>query len=167
MSGTATLLDPSFRQALGSFATGVTIVTTLTYDGKPLGLTANSFNSVSLDPPQVLWSLACRSGALPSFLHTRRFNVQVLSAGQMHLARHYATRDSLRFTEPEWRTDRFGLPLLDGACARFHCALDRSIESGDHVIMIGAVEHFDALDQPPLLFAGGRFLSVDPACVGL
>lgn len=146
-----------FRDALGAFATGVTIVTTRTRSGVDVGLTANSFNSVSLEPPMVLWSLAKAARTLPAFLESSYFAVHVLSAAQEELSHTFATRGADKFSGLALERGRGGIPLLDGCSARFQCRTAVKYEGGDHVVFIGEVESFDHFERPPLVFHGGRY----------
>ena len=146
-----------FRSALGAFATGVTIVTTRTRSGVDVGLTANSFNSVSLDPPMVLWSLAKSSKSLPAFLESGYFAVHVLSASQEALSHTFATRGAEKFADLSLERGRGDIPLLDGCSARFQCRTAVKYEGGDHLVFIGEVEAFDHFDRPPLVFHGGHY----------
>ena len=146
-----------FRSALGAFATGVTIVTTRDTDGHDIGLTANSFNSVSLDPPMVLWSLAKNARSLPAFLAASHFAVHVLAADQEDLSLRFATRGSEKFAGLDLERGPGHVPLLRGCSARFQCCTAFRHEGGDHVIFVGAVEAFDHSDRPPLVFHGGRY----------
>jgi 3-hydroxy-9,10-secoandrosta-1,3,5(10)-triene-9,17-dione monooxygenase reductase component len=146
-----------FRTALGAFATGVTIVTTRTASGADIGLTANSFNSVSLEPPMVLWSLAKAAKSLPAFLDSQYFAVHVLSASQEELSHVFATRGADKFAGLAIERGRGDIPLLQGCSARFQCRTAIRYEGGDHVVFIGEVEAFDHFDRPPLVFHGGHY----------
>jgi 3-hydroxy-9,10-secoandrosta-1,3,5(10)-triene-9,17-dione monooxygenase reductase component len=146
-----------FRDALGAFATGVTIVTTRDTEGRDVGLTANSFNSVSLEPPMVLWSLAKSSLSLPAFLKASHFAVHVLASDQEHLSHRFATRGADKFSGLDIERSSTQIPLLRGCSARFQCRTTFKHEGGDHVIFVGAVEAFDHADRPPLVFHGGRY----------
>jgi 3-hydroxy-9,10-secoandrosta-1,3,5(10)-triene-9,17-dione monooxygenase reductase component len=146
-----------FRDALGTFATGVTIVTTRSAGGEDIGLTANSFNSVSLDPPMVLWSLGKKSLSLQAFLESGHFAVHVLSASQEQLSVTFATRGADKFAGLELKRGYGGVPLLPGCSAWFECRTAFTYEGGDHVIFVGAVESFEHFDQPPLVFHAGRY----------
>ncbi|MGA7538994.1 MAG: flavin reductase [Steroidobacteraceae bacterium] len=146
-----------FRGALGAFATGVTIVTARDGEGRDIGLTANSFNSVSLDPPMVLWSLAKSARSLPAFLAAPYFAVHVLAADQEELSKRFATRGSEKFAGLDVERGASQVPLLRGCSARFHCRTAFRHEGGDHVIFVGAVEAFDHSDRPPLVFHEGRY----------
>jgi flavin reductase (DIM6/NTAB) family NADH-FMN oxidoreductase RutF len=152
-----------FRAALGMFATGVTIVTVRSADGSLVGLTANSFNSVSLDPPLVLWSLARRAGSMPVFSRGSHYAINILAADQKELAQRFATRDIDRFAGVAWHEGAGGAPVLEGAAAVFECANRSRYEEGDHVIFVGEVERCTArLGAQPLIFHGGRYFTELP-----
>ena len=153
--------DPiAFRNALGAFVTGVTIVTTLDADNRFVGLTANSFNSVSLDPPMVLWSLGLNSGSLPAFRNAKYWAVHVLAADQEALSARFAKRGIDKFEGLETENGPGGIPLLRGCAARFVCRAAFEYEGGDHAIFVGEVEGFTRQAAPPLAFHQGRYASV-------
>lgn len=154
---TAALDATEFRKALGSFATGVTIITTNGPDGAPLGLTVNSFNSVSLNPPLVLWSLANNSMSLPAFRAASHWAVHVLAADQEELSGRFARRGENKFAGLEIDTGVNSIPLLQGCTARFQCRTAFQYEGGDHVIFVGEVLSFDRSEAPPLVFHSGRY----------
>lgn len=147
-----------FRAALGMFATGVTIVTACGADGAPVGLTANSFNSVSLDPPLVLWSLARSAGSMSAFQRGSHYAINILTAEQHTLAERFASQSTDRFVDLPFRTGAGGAPVLEGAAAVFECYNRSRYEEGDHVIFVGEVERctWRAAAQP-LIFHGGRY----------
>ncbi|MCR8549395.1 flavin reductase family protein [Salipiger sp. P9] len=148
--------DPrAFRDALGRFVTGVTIVTCNTPDG-PLGITANSFASVSLDPPLVLWSPAKRSQRYPFFVAAAHFAIHVLRADQAPLCQAFA-RSGESFDAARWQPNAEGVPLIDGCLARFDCEKLAEHDGGDHTILIGRVRRVDTLPGEPLIFSGGRY----------
>jgi flavin reductase (DIM6/NTAB) family NADH-FMN oxidoreductase RutF len=152
-----------FRAALGMFATGVTIVTVRSADGGLVGLTANSFNSVSLAPPLVLWSLAQRAGSMPVFSRGSHYAINILAADQKELAQRFAMRDIDRFAGVAWREGAGGAPVLDGAVASFECANRSRYEEGDHVIFVGEVERCTSRPgAQPLIFHGGRYFTELP-----
>ena len=153
----------AFRQALGAFVTGVTIVTTLDADGQPAGLTANSFNSVSLDPPMVLWSLALESANLEAFRQASHWAVHVLASGQEHLSIQFASRTHNRFAGVTTTPGPAGIPLLDGYAARFICSAAFEHDGGDHAIFLGRVEAFERTTRTPLVYHQGRYAGVFPA----
>ena len=148
--------DPrAFRDALGAFATGVTVVTTQTPDG-PVGITANSFASVSLDPPLVLWSPAKSSRRFHHFAEADRFAIHVLGADQRHICEAF-TRDKHAFEGIDWHAGEDGTPLIENTLARFECTLDAAHDAGDHLIIVGRVRRADTRPGAPLLFAGGAY----------
>jgi flavin reductase (DIM6/NTAB) family NADH-FMN oxidoreductase RutF len=153
-----------FRAALGMFATGVTIVTALTEGGHRVGLTANSFNSVSLAPPLVLWSLARAAGSMPAFARGSHYAIHILAADQRMLAERFASKVVVdRFGGVAWQEGEHGVPLLDGVAAVFECFNRSQYEEGDHVIFVGEVERC-RIDPgaTPLIFHGGRYFSEMP-----
>ena len=150
--------DPrQLRQALGRFATGVTIISCLDGQGRAVGLTANSFNSLSLDPALVLWSLRRSSPTLPAFSAAGHFAVNVLSEAQVDLSRHFAGQPDDRFSEGVWSAGLEGLPVLAGSAALFECAKVSQQEVGDHVLFIGRVLNFAEAPVPPLVFQAGHY----------
>ncbi|MBU6456008.1 MAG: flavin reductase family protein [Bradyrhizobium sp.] len=151
-------IDPrDFRNALGRFATGVTIVTAATRDGRPYGLTCNSFASVSLNPPLVLWSLGTYSQSLTVFQNASHFAVNVLGASQQELAHRFARYSSDRFAGIEWSPGLGNAPILAGSVANFQCRAANRYYGGDHVIFLGAVEAYAYNSHEPLLFARGAY----------
>nr|WP_198349360.1 MULTISPECIES: flavin reductase [Ramlibacter] len=150
-----------FRRALGHFATGVTIITAQC-EGHLAGMTANSFSSVSLDPPLVLWSIDKGSHSLSLFEQATCFAVNVLAADQLELAGRFARSGADKFAGVGWHPGLGGAPCLPGASATFECRKHSVIDAGDHFILLGKVERYQRADRDPLLFAHGRFaLSVD------
>lgn len=147
----------AYRSALGAFATGVTIVTTRTGAGEDCGLTANSFNSVSLDPPMVLWSLARTSKSMDAFRNATHFAVHILAADQEALSNGFAKRGADKFAGARIERGEGDVPLLTGCTARFQCRTAYQYEGGDHIIFVGEVIAFDHEDRAPLLFHGGRY----------
>ena len=144
-----------YRQALGRFVTGVTVVTVPTSDG-PMGLTANSFTSVSLDPALVLWCPARASRRFVHFADAPHFAIHVLGADQSDAAQHFARGAGLFEAGPESTTPE-GIPVLPDALARFDCALHAEHDGGDHLIVVGRVLRATLRDGAPLVFAGGDF----------
>jgi flavin reductase (DIM6/NTAB) family NADH-FMN oxidoreductase RutF len=152
-----------FRSALGMFATGVTIVTARTTEGTVIGLTANSFNSVSLDPPLVLWSLAQVAASMPAFRAGSHYAINVLAADQKLLAERFALKGADRWNGVSFTEGVGGAPLLEGAAATFECFNRSRYEEGDHVIFVGEVERCSwRPGASPLLFHGGRFFTEHP-----
>lgn len=147
----------AFRSALGTFTTGVTIITATAEDGTHVGVTANSFNSVSLDPPLVLWSLAKTANSLPVFSTTKHWNVHVLSAEQEDLSGRFASRGEDKFSGLDMDQGLSDAPLLPGCTARFQCRTAFAHDGGDHIIFIGEVLGFDQSDRAPLVFQSGQY----------
>ena len=166
MSATITDKTRQFRNALGSFATGVTIVTTRSPEGADVGVTANSFNSVSLDPPMILWSLAKTSTSFDAFMAAEYFAVHVLAMDQENLSGRFARSSTDKFSGLMLERGRGDIPLLPGCAARFQCRTAYRHEGGDHIILVGEVDEFDHDGHAPLAFHGGRygmFIKNDPA----
>ncbi|MBA2673319.1 flavin reductase family protein [Ramlibacter sp.] len=152
-----------FRAALGMFATGVTIVTARDAAGLPVGITANSFASVSLDPPLVLWSLARVAGSMPVFEQGSHYAINILASDQHDLATRFASRSIDRFAGVPFREGRGGAPVLEGTAAAFECFNRSRYEEGDHVIFVGQVERCTwRAGASPLLFHGGRYYTEHP-----
>ena len=153
-----TAIDPrDFRNALGSFATGVTIITAVTAEGKPYGVTCNSFASVSLNPPLVLWSLGMFSQGLSIFQNASHFTVNVLGASQQELASRFAKSSNDKFAGVEWMPGLGKAPILANCVASFQCRAANRYYGGDHIIFLGAVEAYAYNRQEPLLFARGGY----------
>ncbi len=146
-----------FRRALSQFATGVTVITTRLADGSYRGLTASSFNSVSLDPPLVLWSLGNAANSLPIFTGNSHYVINVLAAGQQDLADRFSRRGTDPFGDLGFSLSRTGQPILPGVAAWFECHNRSRYPEGDHVIFVGEVEECAAMPQPALLFHRGQF----------
>ncbi len=145
------------RTALGRFATGVTIVTCADGEGRFVGLTANSFNSLSLEPPLVLWSLRQTSPSLGAFLAAPRFAVNVLAEAQVDLSRRFAAPVADRFAEGAWALGEHGAPVLAGCAAVFECERVGEQAAGDHRLFIGRVLACTESALPPLVFQGGHY----------
>jgi len=146
-----------FRRALGQFATGVTVVTARTSDGRKVGVTVNSFSSVSLEPPLVLWSLSRQAPSFADFTHATHFAVNVLAGNQHHLSRQFSTPLPDKFSGVEFAEGPAGVPLLSGVNAHFVCRNVRQYDGGDHVIFLGEVEDYKYSDGEPLVFHSGRY----------
>jgi 3-hydroxy-9,10-secoandrosta-1,3,5(10)-triene-9,17-dione monooxygenase reductase component len=146
-----------FRSALGAFATGVTIVTALGADGSRVGVTANSFNSVSLDPPMILWSLAKTSRSLAAFEQAPYWAVHILAAHQDGLSNHFAKSGIDKFADLDVELGAGDVPLLREYASRLQCKTAFMYEGGDHVIFVGEVVKFDRRDVAPLIFHGGKY----------
>lgn len=155
--------EREFRTALALFATGVTIVTARATDGSPVGLTANSFNSVSLAPPLVLWSLSRQAASLPVFSAGSHYAIHILGADQRALAERFAQRGADRFAGLALQEGAGGAPLIAGAIAIFECFNRSRYDEGDHVIFVGEVERCTHREGGmPLLFHGGRYYTELP-----
>jgi 3-hydroxy-9,10-secoandrosta-1,3,5(10)-triene-9,17-dione monooxygenase reductase component len=148
------------RLHLGRFVTGVTIVTCRDADGRPVGLTANSFNALSLDPPLVLWSLRRISPSIEAFVTATHFTVNVLSEEQIHLSRRFARPSNAKFEEGEWTDGQGGAPMLAGCVAVFECRRHSHQEAGDHLLFIGEVERIAGSAAAPLVYHGGHYRSL-------
>ncbi|WP_341908863.1 flavin reductase family protein [Polaromonas sp. YR568] len=152
-----------FRASLAMFATGVTIVTARTATGELVGLTANSFNSVSLDPPLVLWSLSKAAGSMPALSTGSHYAINILAADQKELAERFAGKRQDRWEGVAFTDGIAGSPLLEGAAASFECFNRSRYEEGDHVIFVGEVERCSHRPgAAPLLFHGGKFYTEHP-----
>lgn len=150
-----------FRNALGSFATGVTIVTTMSEDGTPIGLTANSFSSVSLDPPMVLFCLDRKSYSFAHFTKSTHFVVNVLSAEQQAISSHFAKPSEDKWNEVTFDVCGVGCPSFANSLAIFECETCDIHPAGDHIIIVGRVESFTRrAEGEPLLYYQGRYASL-------
>lgn len=152
-----------FRAALGMFATGVTIVTATKANGELVGLTANSFNSVSLSPALVLWSLSRSAGSFDTFNNGSHYAINILGSDQQTLARRFSEKVPDRFEGVDWTPGIGGAPLISGAIAHFECFNRSQYAEGDHIIFVGEVERCQhTLGASPLLFHGGKFYAEHP-----
>ncbi|MDD3675609.1 flavin reductase [Thauera propionica] len=149
-----------FRNALGMFATGITVVTTRTPAGEPIGLTVNSFNSVSLEPPLIVWSLANDLPSRPLFEGCEYYAINVLAEDQMDLSQRFASRNGEKFAGLEIDAGQGGVPLLKGCCARFVCRNTVRHDGGDHIVFISEVVDFGREERLPLLYFGGAYRRV-------
>jgi flavin reductase (DIM6/NTAB) family NADH-FMN oxidoreductase RutF len=145
------------RGALGAFATGVTIVTCRGADGQAVGLTVNSFNALSLDPPLVLWSLRLASPSLPAFDAARHFAINVLGEGQVDVSRRFASPVMHKFEDGLWHEGPHRLPVLAGSAAVFECERHSLQTAGDHRLYIGRVLRLQTQPVPPLVYHGGHY----------
>lgn len=149
-----------FRDALGAFATGVTVVTAKDAEGKPVGATANSFSSVSLDPPLVLWSVAKTANCFDAFMQARHFAIHILHSDQENISRLFATKEADKFASLQWHENAGGAPLLEDYSVRFECTTEHLHEGGDHIIIVGRVHEMDAKDCEPLGFYKGKYAKI-------
>ena len=145
------------RHALGQFATGVTVVTARTSDGRKIGVTVNSFASVSLNPPLILWSLARQAPSFADFTSCSHFAVNVLEAKQHHLSRQFSTPLPDKFSGVDFAEGQAGVPIVSGAIAQLVCRKVKQYDGGDHVILLGEVEEYNYNDGEPLVFHSGRY----------
>lgn len=147
----------ALRDALSSFATGVTIVTTADTSGEPIGMTASSFNSVSMDPPLILWSVTKTALSAPIFEKASHFAVHVLAANQMTLSNRFARSGADKFEGVDYKTDERGVPHLAGVLTRFDCRTWSVYEGGDHWIIVGEVQNMETQKGEGLVFSGGSY----------
>lgn len=161
MTDSDTALDPrALRDAFGVFPTGVTVVTTVGADGAPRGFTANSFTSVSLDPPLLLVCPSRRLSSFGAFEACAHFGVSVLAEGQENVSNIFAGKSADRFAAVEWRADAQGTPLIAGAAAQFSCATVQAAPAGDHIVLIGRVLDFARSGARGLGYASGAYFSL-------
>jgi 3-hydroxy-9,10-secoandrosta-1,3,5(10)-triene-9,17-dione monooxygenase reductase component len=151
-------VDPQqLRRALGSFVTGVTVVTTRTGAGEPVGLTVNSFNTVSLSPPLVLWSLSLHAASFGAFVQADHFVVNVLAADQVSLSERFARTGGDKFSDIAWHATVADMPRLEGTAASFTCRNHHRFAGGDHTIFVGEVVSFEQNARSPLVYANGNY----------
>ena len=144
--------NTDFRNALGSFATGVTIITALGKNGQKIGLTANSFNSVSLDPALVLWSIGRDTNCFDDFIAAESFAIHILAEDQQDLSNLFAKTGADRFAGIETTEGLSGVPLLPNFSTCFQCRIENQYDGGDHVILVGKVIEFTDNGSRPLIF---------------
>ena len=154
------------RQVLGSFVTGVTVITTVDADGKAHGLTANSFSSVSLDPPLILWSQSKTAPSHPIFNASDRFVVNILADDQVAVSNRFARPSRNKFEGLETRIGLGGVPLILGCAAHLECRRVHGYPGGDHVVYVGEVERIERHPRQPLVFGGGKYLVAQPHDMG-
>lgn len=147
-----------FKQALGNYPTGVTIVTTTDENGTPVGLTVNSFASVSLDPLMVLWSIDHKVSSLDTFTKSGKFAIHILEANQQELCMNFASKNVDRFSTCEWALSQQELPVIKGAFAVLECKTHQTIVAGDHTILIGEVTNIQVDEEKdPMLYHRRQF----------
>ena len=149
-----------FRQCLGKFATGVTIVTCADDEGRPYGITANSFSSVSLEPQLILWNIAKVSNSLQAFLDAEYFAINILASDQRELSSHFAKSDHTLFDTVEISRSDENVPLIPGTLACLECRTHQIHDCGDHYVIVGEVVSFEASDAEPLLFFNGKYTAI-------
>lgn len=154
------LAPSAVREAMGHFATGITVMTTQDPEEGRYGVTATSFSSLSLEPPLVQWSLRNAAYSLPIFIHSGYFAVNILAADQKDVSRRFATADVDRFAGLELEDGLAGMPLIEGAAAWIECALETTLPGGDHTILVGQVLRARTFRRPPLLHWRGRYLAM-------
>lgn len=158
--------DPAqrrLRDALGQYATGVTIATTLDRSGNPVGMTVNSFSSVSLEPPLILWSIAETSLGFDVFRDTEHFCINVLCSDQVDLAKQFAQVSEDKFSGLRLSQGLHGIPKIEGCLAHFECSTEARYPGGDHIILLGRVARHGKFEGEPLLFHAGQFYDLSPA----
>ncbi len=156
-------IDPlELRRCLGSFVTGVTIITVLDEQGRPIGMTANSFNSVSLDPPLIVWSLRTNASSFGIYSQAKRFVVNILAEDQIDLSNRFARSGLDRFDGVTTTPGIAGVPLIDGCAAYFECSTEATYPGGDHLLFLGRVERIASAAHKPLAFGAGKYMVVHP-----
>ncbi len=141
-----------FKEAMGNYPTGVTVVTTTDHEGKPVGLTVNSFASVSLDPLMILWSIDHKASSIHTFKESAKFAVHLLAEDQQELVKQFSSRDVDRFSKVKWGFSDNHLPVIEDAFAVFECETFQTVEAGDHTILIGSVINITTEKKNPLLY---------------
>ena len=154
-------LDPrAFRRALGNFATGVTIITARSPDGVNVGVTASSFNSLSMNPPLILWSSMKEALSCPIFESASHFAINILASDQMDMSNHFARQQEDKFADVEWEAGLGGAPIFPNCAGRFQCETYDKLDGGDHWIFVGKVVSFDDFGRSPLCFHQGSYSMV-------
>ena len=156
-------IDPTeLRRCLGSFVTGVTVITALDEHGTPIGMTANSFNSVSLDPPLIVWSVRTNARSFPVYSSAKRFVVNILAEDQVDISNRFARSGPDRFDGVAVTPGIDGVPLIDGCAAHLECRTEATYPGGDHLLFLGRVERIANLSRKPLAFGAGKYMVVHP-----
>ncbi len=163
MANPALFDNLELRRALGAFATGVTIISILDAQGSPRGMTVNSFSSVSLDPPLILWCLAFNTPDFTAFRDTEHFAVNILAEGQITISERFASLDNDKFTGIDTIPGLANVPLINGCAAALECRKEATYPGGDHVIMMGRVARLHHRGLRPLLFYASRYRTVGHA----
>lgn len=151
----------NLRRTLAMFATGITVITGRSASGELAGLTVNSFNSVSLHPALVVWSLSRHVTARPVLEHCEHYAINVLAADQEHMSRHFAGRMADRFAGVDWFAGHNGAPLLPGCCAHFEVRQHSQHAGGDHIVFIGEVERCERFEKPPLVYFDSKYRQLE------
>ena len=157
-----TIEQQHFRRVCSKYATGITILTVLDSRGTPHGMTANSFSSVSLNPPLVLWSSSLYAQSLPAFQESPHFCVNILAYDQIELSNKFAKQADDKFVDVDHIIPESGAPVIVGSAAHFECRNEFRHYGGDHIIFIGHVERFAYTDKPTLLFCRGKYMRGEP-----
>ncbi len=147
----------ALRNAMGNFATGITVVTAINENGEPQGMTANSFSSVSLEPPLISWCVGKDSRLFELFGKTNHFAVHILHSGQQAVSQLFAGPEENKFDQLSWCPGINGVPLLDDCASVFQCEMEHRYPGGDHTILVGRVLDFTSMPMPPLIFHGGQY----------
>ncbi len=150
----------ALRQAFGAYITGVTVVTALDENGVPVGFTANSFTSVSLDPPLLLVCPALKLSCYPVFAKAKRFAISILAEGQEHVSNIFASSKGDRFAQVDWHPDRQGVPIISNNAVSFSCAVENIVEAGDHAVLIGKIDAFTGSKSRGLGYMSGNYFSL-------
>ena len=149
----------AFRRALSCFPTGVGVATIMSADGQPHGMTISSFNSVSMNPPLILWSIGLEAACIDDFRQADTFAINILAADQKPISQQFAQAKQDRFSGLNWHLSPTGLPLLDGAAATLSCKVWNRYPGGDHEIIVGEVYELTCSDKTPLLYGLGQLTS--------
>ena len=149
-----------FRNALGSFATGITVVTAIGQNGQKIGMTANSFNSVSLDPALVLWSIGRDSNCFDDFMAAKAYAIHILAADQQDISNRFAKTGADRFEGIDCSEGLSGVPILPHYSTCFQCEIEHQFDGGDHVILVGKVVEFADKGHQPLVFHRGGYATL-------
>ncbi|MFL0798303.1 MAG: flavin reductase family protein [Cellvibrionaceae bacterium] len=147
----------AFRSALGQFPTGVAVVTTLDEDNNKVGMTISSFNSVSLNPPLVLWSIDKQAGCFDAFQQCTYYAINILAEQQQDVSNTFAQQNIDKFANIKHTTGNHNIPLLEDCCAVFQCKIEHRYDGGDHIIIVGRVEDFSENKKAPLVFHNGAY----------
>ena len=146
----------AFKKTLSMFSTGITIVTSVDNLGNPIGMTVNSFSSVSLDPPLVLWSIDKKQASYNSFKNSAGYVVNILSKNQLNLCNIFSTQSKSKFKNINWQRSKNGFPLIDNCLAWFDCVKWNDYPGGDHQILVGKVTAFNFSNLEPLTYWNGK-----------
>lgn len=141
-----------FKEAMANYPTGVSVVTATDKEDKPVGITVNSFASVSLDPLLILWSIDNNASTYDKFMEVDKFNVNILAENQAEVATVFASSDGDRFANCKWHNSENGLPMIEEAMASLQCNVYKKIEAGDHIIFIGEIFDISVTEKAPLLY---------------